>query len=122
MTGEDAGGEARGESLDLRLDPLAHVDRRTIRHMAVGPTDVLAGRRPAGVGDGGLSEDHEGPLGHRAGGHRLLGGDNLIEGAANVDGAGPPASFGAPGDWPIQRPVDLEDAGSVSKPLELPAE
>src|SRR5216683_6934990 len=44
VTGEDARGEARGESLDLRLDSLAHVDRRSIRHMAIGPTDVLARR------------------------------------------------------------------------------
>src|SRR5438067_48511 len=46
VTRQDARSESWGESFDLRLDPLAHVDGRSIRDMAVGPADMLAGREP----------------------------------------------------------------------------
>src|SRR6202011_6423057 len=52
VTSEDTRREAGGESLDLRLDPLAHVHRRSIGDMAISPTDVLAGRSPRRVGHG----------------------------------------------------------------------
>jgi hypothetical protein len=117
MTSEDPRREAGGESLDLRLDPLAHVDRRSVGDMAIGPTDMLAGRCARRVGHRGLSEDHERPLGHLARGHRVLGCDHFIEGASNVHRARPPACLRAPGDWAVERPVDLEHARTITKPL-----
>src|SRR5581483_8239309 len=50
---EYAVAEARGEALDLRLDPLGHVDPRAVGDVAVAPHGVLAGRRARGVGEAG---------------------------------------------------------------------
>src|SRR5439155_19856574 len=46
--GEDQTSEARSEALDLRLDPFGHVLGPAVRHVALRPGGVLAGRR-AGV-------------------------------------------------------------------------
>src|SRR5438093_10438566 len=117
MTRENARSESWGESFDLRLDPLAHLAGRSIRDMAVGPADMLAGRCARRVGHGGLSEDHERPLRDAARGDRVLGRDDLVECAADMDGAGLPAGWRAPGDGAIESPVDLEHARPIPKTL-----
>src|SRR5204862_4524325 len=54
--------QARSESLDLVDDPLAHVHRPPVRDVAVGPHRVLSLRRPGGVEEAVLREQHEGSL------------------------------------------------------------
>ena len=44
--GQHPVAEAGGEALDLRLHPLAHVDVRAVRHVAVAPERVLPRRAP----------------------------------------------------------------------------
>src|SRR5438874_5900796 len=122
VTREDARSESWGESFDLRLDPLAHVDGRSIRDMTGGPADMLAGRCACRIGHCGLSEDHERPLRNAARGDRVLGRDDLVERAADMDGAGLPARRRAPGDGAIESPVDLEHARAIPKSLQLPIE
>ena len=50
--------EAGGEPLDLPLDPIRHVHRRSVRHMAVRPAGVMA-RRCARVIEVALLRDED---------------------------------------------------------------
>src|SRR5262249_6547984 len=45
--GQDAVAEAWGKALDLSLDRRGHIYIRAVRHMAVSPGGMLAGRRTA---------------------------------------------------------------------------
>ena len=69
MAGEDPIAKARGEALDLSLDPLGHVDVRPRRHVAVGPERLLAGRCPRRVDDARLDDDAIRALGVSPGCH-----------------------------------------------------
>ena len=59
VPGQHDVAEARCEALDLALDGLGHVDRGARRHVAVGPQRVLARRRPGGVEEALLADQHE---------------------------------------------------------------
>ncbi len=75
-----------------------------------------AGRPARGVGSNtaGLGQQHERALGVAAGRDLRLGRGDLGHRAAEVDRRRPRALGRAPGDRPLQRPVDLERAGAVA--------
>ncbi len=107
----------RGESLDLGLDALGHVDRRPRGHMTVGPQRAASRRCACWVDDARLDHDAIGTLGVQARSDLRLGAGYLLECAAQVDGSGFPASSSFPRDWAIERPVDLAHTRSVLKAL-----
>src|SRR5450759_3749054 len=61
-----------------------------------------------------LGEDHEWALRVPAGGDGGFGGDDLLEAAAEMHGAGGRAARVPPRDGAVQRPVELEHAGAVA--------
>src|SRR5690606_31655054 len=92
-----------------------HVDRATVRYMAIRPPDVLA-RGCAGIGaHRRLGEQDVRLLRAPPPAHRVLRGSNLGEGPAEVDGTGAAAVGGAPRNWSVQRPISLEHAGAVAE-------
>src|SRR5436305_7692288 len=111
---QDAVAEAGSESLDLRLDGLAHVLGRPVRHMAVRPAGVLAGGRARVVEHALLRDEHERLLrGHALPGRRLVRGD-LLERPTHVYRRRSPALLGLPWNRTVEGVVDLEDAGTVA--------
>ena len=120
-SGEDQVAEARREPLDLVLDDTGQVHGRTVRHVAIRPADVLAGGGAARVGDGGLDEQDERSTWDPAAGHRVLGCHDVPHRPRQMDGARATGRRVPPRHRPIERPVDLEDAGTVPEPLELAA-
>ena len=66
-----------------------------------------------------LRQQHIRPLGVPAAADGALGGGDLRQRAAEVNGRRPGARRRRPGDRPVQRPVDLEHAGAVAVALEL---
>ena len=93
-----------------------------IGYVAIGPRHVLAGGRPAGVKKSRLGEQDKGAVAHLSARWRPLRSCNLVEGAAQVDGAGAQALPGAPRNRLAQRPIHFEDAGTVAVTLQLAAE
>src|SRR5690348_10204968 len=74
---------------------------------------MSSGRGSTRVDHGRLSQDDERTLWVCAAPYGGFGCSHFLARAAHVDRASPNASLGLPGDWPLQRPVDLEDAGPV---------
>src|ERR1039457_4197821 len=107
---QNALAEAGGKALHLRLNGIRHVRRGRVRQVAVGPGGMLSMGSAGGVEECVLDEENE----RRAGVAGFPMGD-LVEGAAEVHGAGASAGGGAPGDGAVQRPVDLECAGAVAR-------
>ncbi len=89
--------------------------------VAVGVAGVLAGGRARGVELALLDDQHERSLGVLAAPDGGLAGGDLVERAADVNGRGVEAARIAPRDRPVERPVELEDAGAVAVTAE-PAE
>src|SRR5258706_3043201 len=89
--------EAGRKPLDLRFDPGRHVDRGAWWHVAIPPERVLPGRCPGRVNDARLRHEAEGAVRVPAGVHVGLAAGHLIEGAADVHGAGLPAAGSLPG-------------------------
>ena len=121
VASENGAGETGSEALDLGFEAREHVFGAAVRHVAVGPGDVLAGGRAGGIEEGGLGEQDEGTRGGAAGGHGGLGGGDLLEGAAEVNGGGKGAVGRGPGDGSGEGVVDLEDSGAVVEGGELAA-
>jgi hypothetical protein len=115
--GEDAVMEAGREALDLRIDPVAHVERGAVRDMAVRPGSVLSGRRARVVEKALLREQDEGPLCVPSLPRCAFGFDDLRDRAGEVDGRRLRDLRCAPRDRSIERVVDLEDAGPVPPAL-----
>src|SRR5207237_10849550 len=90
--------EARREALHPPLDPLGHLFGGAVRHVAVRPGGVPAGRRPRGIEQARLSEQDERPPREPAAPGAPLRGRDLLERAAEVAGAGAAAVLGAPRD------------------------
>ena len=107
----------RGETLDLRLDALGHVDRRPRGHMTVGPQRAASCRCARWVDNARLHHDAIGTLGVPPRSYLRLGAGYLLECAPQVDGSGFPAHGRFPRDRAIERPVDLAHARSVLKAL-----
>jgi hypothetical protein len=118
---DDQVAEARGEALDLGLDRIRHVARRPARHVAVGPSGVLALGGAGRVEQARLHEQHEGALVVAPAHGGVLRRGDLAERAAQVDRPGARRLGRAPRDRPVERPVELEDARAVAVPLEAPA-
>ncbi|CAN5509651.1 hypothetical protein BH24GEM3_BH24GEM3_01180 [soil metagenome] len=114
---EDEVTEAGGKALDLVLDTRGHICRGAPRHMAVRPRGVLSPGSPRGIEQRGLREQHEGcpwVLALPRSGFR---GRDLVKRTPEVHGDGPRALRGRPGDRAAERPIDLEDTGSVAVAL-----
>ena len=116
--GQDEVAEARGEPLDLRLYPAGHVDRGSGRHVAVGPQGLPAGRSARRIGDAGLDHEHVRVLRVLARGYFGLGGGDLLEGPAQVQGTGPAAVLIGPRHRAGQGEVHLADPGAVAEPAQ----
>src|SRR5205085_9653916 len=97
----------------LRLYPLGHVHVRAVRDVAVGPASLLARGSARRVEETLLRDEDEGSLRVYAAPDSRLAFGYLLNGRAEVDGRRAPAGCGRPGDRPVERPVDLEDAGAV---------
>ncbi len=108
--GQDAVAETGGEPFDLGLDPIRDVERGAIGDVDVGPTRVLTRRRTARVEAAGLDDDHERSLWVTAAGDLGLGRGDLGQGSTDMDRSGAIGTFGAPGNRPVERPVNLDDA------------
>ena len=67
-----------------------------------------------------LGEQYKEPLGVFPAGDGGLAGGDLLQACAEVDGPGPLATLGLPGDGPVEREVHLEGAGAVAVALEGP--
>ena len=120
----DERSEAGREPLDLSLDPLGHVRGRSVRHVAVRPRRVPAGRSARLVEQARLGEQDERTVCVPPLPRSPLRGGDLVERAADVDGAGVAALGRRPRDRAVERPVDLEDARPVAparEPLSIPA-
>ena len=65
-----------------------------------------------------LHDDAIRPLRHTAVPDLRFAAGDLREGAAKVHGRGPPACVGRPGHRAVERPVELEDAGTVDVTLQ----
>jgi hypothetical protein len=116
--GQDQVAEAGREPLDLRLDPAGHVHVGAGRHVRVGPQGVAAGRGAGRIGDGWLHDQHVRVLRVIARNDFGLGGGDLLEGRAQVQGAGPAAVLVGPRHRAGQGVVDLADAGVVTVPAQ----
>src|SRR6185437_2045815 len=112
--GDDAFPKARREPLDLILDPRAHVDRRAVWDVTVGPERVHAARRAGRVEQAWLHDDRVGPLGVSAIPRLVFAVSDLRFAAPDVDRASRPAFGGAPRHRLAQRPIHLEHAGTVA--------
>src|SRR5437867_1362959 len=99
--GQHAGPESRSEPLDLPLDPLAHVNRRSIRSMAIPPCGVPSLRGPRGIEQARLHEDHEGSIRNLPSPCGCFRGGHLLERPAEVHGGGLGAAGGLPVDGAI---------------------
>src|SRR5262249_48973237 len=110
----NAVAEAGREALHLPLDRLGHVYRRAVRHVTVGITGVATRGRAARVDLALLADDEEGPLAVSASVHVALGGTDLGERAADVDGRRFAAGGVAPRNRTVERPVQFEGTGSVT--------
>ena len=115
---EDPLAEAGREALDLRLDPLRHVDARAVRDVAVRPGRVPPGRRARRVEEALLGEQHERPLRDLPAPRRRLRRRDLLQRRSEVDGPGACAFLRPPGDRPVERPVELEHARPVAVALQ----
>src|SRR5262245_58506549 len=80
----DAVAKPRSVSLDLSLDPFAHVDRRAVRHVAIRPKRMLAWRRTARIEHAWLRHEHVRPLAVTAFPRRALRRRDLRERPAKV--------------------------------------
>ena len=59
MAAQNALAEAGGEAFHLGFDGVRHVQRRSVRNVAVGPGGVLSGGRTGGVKQSVLREEDE---------------------------------------------------------------
>ena len=84
--------------------------------MRVGPDRVHVAGRPRRVGQGLLGDQDERPLGHPARTDVGLGGRDLLERPADVDGAGAAGRLVGPGDAAADGQVDLVGRRAVPPP------
>src|SRR5215207_4019643 len=90
--------ETGGETFYLRLDPLRHVEGRAVWDVAVGPDGMLAFGGARLIEEALLGEQDERPLGVLPARHGTLPRRDLVERSSKVDGSGPPAPLGLPGN------------------------
>src|SRR5262249_9301327 len=110
-----------GEALHLAFNRGGHVNARAVRHVAVGPSSMAAGRGAGEVEQRRLNEQDIRALDVAAGPGARFARGGLVKTAAEGDGAGTGALRRGPGDRRIQRPVELENARPVAVSPEAPA-
>ena len=115
---QDTLAEAGREALDLSLDTLAHIERRSVRDMAIGPRGVFAWGSARCVEETLLREHDERPLGVPPFPGATLRVCDLSQRSANVNGAGLCDLGRPPWDRSVQRIVELECARPVLPVLE----
>ena len=92
--------EPRREALELSLDPPGHVHGRAVRDVGVGPQRVPALRRPPGIEQALLRDEHERAVGMTPARHLRLGRGDLRQRPAQVHRRRARALGRAPGDGP----------------------
>jgi hypothetical protein len=85
---EDPLAETRGEALDLRLDLGRGIAAVAGRDMRVGVERMHIAARAPRVGQILLADQDEGPLGHPSSADVAFGGGDVLQRAADVNGAG----------------------------------
>src|SRR5215467_1093955 len=115
---QDQGPKAGRKALHLSLNALGHVLCRPEGHVAIGPAGVAADGRSARIEQTRLGQEHERPLGATAGVHVGLAARDLLQRAAEVDGARSPARGGLPRDRTFEGPVELEGGRPMTEPPE----
>src|SRR5260221_3685802 len=115
MPREHAASKTGGETLDLTFDGLRHIHRVETRDVAVGPRDVAASRRTSRVAYSGLRQNDERARGRLATRDIALGGGNLLERPAEMNGRRMATGLRHPGNRPVEGVVDLEHAWTVWK-------
>src|SRR5207237_8366943 len=88
--------KAGGKALDLGFDAGRHVVRRSMRHMAVGPGGVLAGRGTRWIKQALLGDDHIRHFGRCSCARGLLRGGDFGQGASQVYRGGAETRRGPP--------------------------
>ena len=114
MTRKDPVSKAWSEALHLVFDGVGHVDRRSVRDVAIGVTGLLSLRRSRRVELALLTEDEIGTLRVAPSVHVALGCADLLERSTDVDRRGLETSGVLPRDGTVERPVELEDPGAVA--------
>src|SRR5436309_13343392 len=89
--------------------------------MTVCPKRLFPRRGARRIEQALLGGNHKWPLGRNATGGGRLGCDHLLEGSSKVHRSRLAAARIAPGHRAVQRPIELEDAGSVPEACELTA-
>jgi hypothetical protein len=119
---QDEVTKAGGEALNLALDPVRHVHGAGVRHVAVRPARVMTFGRARAVEHALLRHEDERALGDAAVHRRVFGCRQVLEGTGDMHGRRAQALRRRPGNGPPQRPVDLEDAGTLPESPELAPE
>jgi hypothetical protein len=89
--------------------------------VTIHPGDMLTIRRPAWVENRGLRYKHVWPFRVLPPPHGCFAGNDLLQGAAQVNRRGCGAGLILPWDRPIQSLINLEHAGAITVALKLPA-
>ena len=111
---QDEVAKAGGETFDLGLDALAHIEGRASGDVTIGPGGVFSLWRARRVEQALLGEQYERLFGVLAPPDRGFGGGNFWQRAAHMDGRGTLTCWRSPGDGAVQRQVKLEDAGAIA--------
>ena len=120
VTRQDALAKTWGKAFHLRFDGCCHVDRRTVRDMAVSPAGVLPCGRSARIRGGCLDVEHVRVRRVSTSGNEAFAGRHLIGSPGEVDGAGASQPFVFPRDRAVECPINLENPGTISPFRELP--
>src|SRR5207237_1204058 len=115
MPSENAVAETRREPLDLSLYSSIHFERRTVRHMTVGPGNVPSLRRSCLIEECGLGDEHERPLRRLAICHLAFRRRYFVERSAQMDRARHGALFRFPGNGRGQRVIDFVNSWTISE-------
>jgi hypothetical protein len=108
VTRQDEVAETGCKPLDLPLDAVGHVLRRSVRDVAVRPSGVMTGGRARRVEHALLRDEHEGLLSRPPLPDRSLVLGDLLEFPADVHRRRARAFRGLPRDRSGQRPVHFE--------------
>src|SRR6266568_6767282 len=114
MPSQDAITEARRKALNLSFDPLRHVERRTVRNMAIRPQGLLPLRCACQIKQALLCNQHKGLFRRFALPYRGLGSSNLCQRATDMDCSCAYAFLSFPWHRPIKRKIYFEHSWTVA--------
>src|SRR4029077_12757679 len=110
--------KARRKAFNLSLDARQHIYRRSVRDVAIGPGDMLAGGRTCRIDKRRLSQENERPLGVFSLLHCLFRYSNLLHRPADVNSTGTRTLRCLPRNWARESVIDLEDARAIAVSLQ----